>query len=59
MLYPISTIDSIDWFKNCTGCYYNVSQPDNKYDERPCKYCSNCPYAICGSHESMYRKNDK
>lgn len=55
MIYPISTIKSINWYKKCTGCYYNVSQPNNKTDERPCKYCCNCPYAICGSHENMYK----
>ena len=54
MLFPISKIDEIDWFKKCNGCVDNVSTDTPK----ECLNCCNCPYAICGSHESQYRKSE-
>ena len=56
MLYPISKVSEINWFRKCVGCIDNSATTAREPKE--CDHCNICPYAVCGSHESHYQSKE-
>lgn len=54
MLFPISKVEDIKWFRACIGCQDFVSTERIK----KCNDCVRCPYAKCGSHDDKYVKSE-